>query len=122
MLMALMGLALASRLALGATVPIGGLGETAKASGPLFQLQAAMIICHTGKGHKSSPPKPHAPLLNDLLLFDQGDNAHALASNPVVATSLALHWSDAEFLSVYAACRPPLWRPIGPARGPPAAV
>jgi len=121
-LMALMGLALASRLALGATVSVDGSTNDAGATGPLSQLQAAMIVCHTGKGHPSSPKMPQGPLLSDLLLFDQGDSAHALHSTPIGAAQPALRWAAVVFLPVHAACRPPLWRPVRPARGPPAPV
>jgi hypothetical protein len=122
LLMALMGLALASRLALGATMSVDGSTEGASATGPLSQLQAAIILCHTGNGHPSLPKMPHGPLLSDLLLFDQSDSAHALHSTPTGTPLLALHGAAVVFLPVHAACQPPLWRPVSPARGPPAAA
>jgi fermentation-respiration switch protein FrsA (DUF1100 family) len=122
MLMALMGLALASRLALGATVSVGGSTDGSGATAPLSQLRAAMIMCHTGNSHPSSPKMPQGPLLSDLLLFDQFDSAHALHSAPIGAPLLCLCWAAVVFLPVHAACGPPLWRPVGPARGPPALV
>ena len=120
LLLALMGLVLASRLALGATLPFAGVGDSAKAADALSKLQAAMIICHAGPGHKPSPPPPQGPLLSDLLLFGQADNAHALASNPVVEVRLSWRVWEVEFLPVHAACRPVLWRALRLARGPPA--
>lgn len=121
-LMALMGLALASRLALGATAPIGAADDTAHSTGALAKLQAAMILCHTGNGHSSVPPVPKAPLPTDLLLFDQADNAHALAGNAATTPLLTLNWSAVAFLPIHAADRPALWRPVGPARGPPTII
>jgi hypothetical protein len=122
LLLALMGLALASRLALGATMPVGGPADGASTAGDLAKLQAAMIMCHTGQGREPSPTLPHGPLLNDLLFLDQADNAHALVSNPSAATLVDLRWSAVAFLAVHATARPTLWRPVRPARGPPAAV
>ncbi len=116
--LALMGLALASRLALGATLPAPGTGN----ADPLAKLQAAMILCQTGHDHAPAPAAPKGPLLSDLLLFGQGDNAHALASLPPAAWPPARRWSATRFLAVHAAASPPLWRPVRPARGPPAAV
>jgi hypothetical protein len=117
LLLALMGLALASRLALGATLPVANAGDDA-----LSKLQAAMIICHAGPAHKPLPTPPQGPLLSDLLLLGQADNAHALASNPVVAVRLSLRFCEVDFVAVHAAGRPLLWRAVRPARGPPAAV
>jgi hypothetical protein len=122
LLLALMGLALASRLALGATLPVRGTADGAGAPGPLAKLQAAMILCHTGHGHEGAPAIPQGPLLSDRLLFEQADNAHALAGNPVLPSPLALHWSAVAFRPAHAASRPPLWRPVRPARGPPPVV
>jgi hypothetical protein len=121
LLLALMGLALASRLALGATLPATA-EDGAAARAPLAQLQAAMIVCHAGHGPKPSPALPHGPLLSDLLLFDQGDNTHALASNPIAVLPPASLGSAVEFAAVYAAGRPYLWRAAKPGRGPPAKV
>jgi hypothetical protein len=56
LLLALMGLALASRLALGATLPV--VGDGASAIGPLAKLQAEMIMCHTGHDGAPAPPLP----------------------------------------------------------------
>jgi hypothetical protein len=122
LLMALMGLALASRLALGATLPVAGSEEPATVAASLARLQAAMIMCHTGQGHDPAPRVPQAPLLSDLLLFDQGDNTHSLASNPVAAPLVDLRWSAVAFPPIPAASRRPLWRPTRQARGPPATV
>jgi hypothetical protein len=119
LLLALMGLALASRLALGATLPAANAGDRATGAGALATLQAAMIMCHIGNGHTPAPKIPQGPLLSDLLLFDQADNAHALASSPTAALRLALDWSAAEFMGVHATPRPPLRRTTRPARGPP---
>jgi hypothetical protein len=120
LLLALMGLALASRLALGATLPITDAGDGT--ANPLAQLRAAMIMCHPGHDPGPAPKLPQRPLLNDLLLFDQADNAHALASHPIAASPLALQWSAVAFLPVHGAGRPPLWRVARPARGPPSAI
>jgi hypothetical protein len=117
LLLALMGLALASRLALGATLPIAGDG--ASATGPLAKLQAEMIMCHTGHDHAPAPPMPRGPLLSDLLLFDQADNTHALASGPIAVSPPPRRWSDLAFVAVHAAGQPSLWRAKRPARGPP---
>jgi hypothetical protein len=122
LLLALMGLALASRLALGATLPIASSGDHATAADPLAKLQAAMIMCHTGQGHDPVPRVPQGPLLSDLLLFDQGDNTHALASCLVVAPLVDLRWSAVAFPPIHAASQPPLWRPRRQARGPPPTV
>ena len=122
LLLALMGLALASRLALGATLPVAGAGDGANATDPLAKLQAAMILCHTGPRHDPAPATPHSPLPSDLLLFDQADNAHALASDTVSALPVGWRWSAVEFTAVHAAVLPPLWRPSRQARGPPAPV
>jgi hypothetical protein len=119
LLLAFMGLALASRLALGATLPPA---DAAHAADPLAQLQAAMILCHPGHDQTPAPTGPKAPLLSDLLLFDQADNAHALGSEPAATSPLARRWSVVAFLAVHAAARPPLWPPIRPARGPPPAL
>ena len=119
LLLALMSLALASRLALGATLPVSA-GESASAPDPLAQLQAAMIMCHTGHDETPVPKTPQGPLLSDLLLLDQTDNAHALTSTPFLVLPLALRWSPAKCVAVHAAGRPPLWRPVHPGRGPPA--
>jgi hypothetical protein len=122
LLLALMGLALASRLALGATLPIASSDARATAADSLAKLQAAMIMCHSGHGHHHAPTMPQGPLLSDLLLFDQADNAHALPSHPVAAWLVNLRWSAVAYLPVHAACRPPLWRPTRQARGPPSTV
>jgi hypothetical protein len=122
LLLALMGLALASRLALGATLPIASSDVRATVAGSLAKLQAAMIMCHTGQGHDPVPRVPQGPLLSDLLLFDQGDNTHALATCPVVAPLADLRWSAVAFPPIHAASQPPLWRPRRQARGPPATV
>jgi hypothetical protein len=122
LLLALMGLALASRLALGATLPVAGTVDGASAPGSLAKLQAAIILCQIGQGHQRVPTKPQGPLLSDLLLFEQADNAHALAGHPVLPSPPALHWSAVSFRPAHAAARPPLWRPVRPARGPPPVV
>jgi hypothetical protein len=122
LLLALMGLALASRLALGATLPMAGATDGANAADPLAKLQAAMIMCHPGHDPAPPPALPRGPLLSDLLLFDQADNAHALTSNPVPVLPFAWCWSAVAFLPVHTASRPPLWRSVTQARGPPAIV
>jgi hypothetical protein len=122
LLLALMGLALASRLALGATLPVAGAEPGADGADPLAGLGAAMIMCHTGHDPKPAPARPRAPLLSDLLLCDQADNAHALASAPMAGLPLALHWSAVAFRPVHVAGRPPLWRARRLARGPPTTV
>jgi hypothetical protein len=122
LLLALMGLALASRLALGATLTIGGSEQGANAAGPLGQLQAAMILCHTSHGDEPRPKAPLRPLLSDLLLFDQADNAHALAATPAPARAPASNWYTVDCVAVHAADRPPLWQAIQRARGPPESV
>ncbi len=122
LLLALMGLALASRLALGATLPVAGSDERATVADSLAKLQAAMIMCHPGQGHDPGPEVPQGPLLSDLLLFDQGDNAHALASGPVVPPLMDPRWYAVAFPPIHAASPPPLWRPRRQARGPPATV
>jgi hypothetical protein len=120
LLLALMGLALASRLALGATLPVTDARDGTP--NPLAQLRAAMIMCHPGHDPAPAPKPPQRPLLNDLLLFDQADNAHALASDPIAALPSALRWSAAALPSVHRAGRPRLWRVARPARGPPSAI
>jgi hypothetical protein len=122
LLLALMGLALASRLALGATLPVAGSGDDATADSALARLQAAMVMCHPGRDRAPPPAMPRGPLLTDLLLFDQADNAHALAGAPVSVLPIALRWSAVAFLPAHRAARPPLWRPVTRARGPPAIV
>ena len=122
LLLALMGLALASRLALGATLPVAGAEDGAAATEPLAELRAAMIMCHPGHGPQPSPALPHGPLLSDLLLFDQADNTYALGSNPIAASPPVLQGSAVEFVAVYAASRPYLWRAARPGRGPPAKI
>jgi len=122
LLLALMGLALASRLALGATLPVGGGEGAANPADPLAKLQAAMIMCHTGHDHDPAPTLPRDPLLSDLLLFDEADNTHALASNPVMASPGALRWSAVEFVGNHQTAPPPLWRVTRQARGPPQPV
>jgi hypothetical protein len=124
LLLALMGLALASRLALGATLPVAGAGAGAASSAadPLDRLQAAMIMCHSGHDPTPAPAPRGGPLLSDLLVFDQADNAHALASDPIAALPPALQWCAAAFLPVHVAGRPALWRAAQPPRGPPIAV
>jgi hypothetical protein len=117
LLLALMGLALASRLALGATLPV--VGDGASAIGPLAKLQAEMIMCHTGHDGAPAPPMPRGPLLSDLLVFDQADNTHALAGGPVAVLPPPRHSSDLAFVAVHAAGQPSLWRAKRPARGPP---
>lgn len=119
LLLVLMSLALASRLALGATLPLGMPGVDAKTADPLAKLQAAMILCQTGHGHAPAPKIPHGPLLSDLLLFDDADNAHALASNPIAVSPRLIRWSAPGYVAIHAANRPPLWRTPRPARGPP---
>ncbi len=120
LLLALMGLALASRLALGATLPAAGSGDIANAADPLAKLQAAMILCHTGHDHAPTPPIPRGPLLSDLLLWGQADNAHALAGGAIAVPLPAASWSAVAFIAVHATAQPRLWRATNPARGPPA--
>jgi hypothetical protein len=122
LLLALMGLALASRLALGATLPVGGTEDAANPADPLAKLRAAMIMCHIGHGHDPAPTVPQHPLRSDLLLFDQSDNTHALASNPVMALLGALRWSAIEFLGNHQTAPPPLWPVTKQARAPPRPV
>lgn len=117
LLLALMGLALASRLALGSVAPAEASPATANA---LAKLQAVMILCQGG-GDRDAPPLPrHAsPPPGDLLLADQADNAHALASEPLlpaarlpIATVSRLSWPPAGVF-------PAPWRRTLGARGPP---
>jgi hypothetical protein len=117
LLLALMGLALASRLALGSIAPAEA---SPAATDALATLQAAMILCH-GAEDRNTPPLPrHAsPPPGDLLLADQADNAHALASAPPlpaarlpITTVIRLAWRSAGAFSV------PRHRALG-ARGPP---
>ncbi len=122
LLLALMGLALASRLALGATLPVPSAVDGTNSADPLAKLQAAMILCHTGHDRAPMPKPPKDPLPSDLLLLDQTDNAHALASHPILAVQPARRWSAVAFLAVHAAGHPPLWRPVRQARAPPAIV
>jgi hypothetical protein len=89
-----MWVALASRLALGAVAP----AEASPTADALTKLQAAMMICG-GDRDAPSPPRHTSPPLGDLLLADQSDNGHALASEPpphtgrlAIATGIRLAW------------------------------
>jgi hypothetical protein len=121
LLLALMGFALASRLALGALV----LPAEAAPGAPdaLAQLQAAMILCHAGGDKRDAPPLPHQPAPREdlLLAAEQADNAHALAS----AAALPAPCRPAAILRPArppAAAGPPRpWRSAWQPRGPPAA-
>lgn len=119
LLLALMGVALASRLAMGAVAPAdpaSGVGDA------LAKLRSVAIICDTRPdsappptlpGHRNMPP-------GDLLLADQADNAHAVTSIPVLVPAhpalLRTMWSGAPA----GTGPPPQWRAAAQARGPPA--
>ncbi|MCB8874612.1 hypothetical protein [Acidisoma silvae] len=118
LLTAMLGLALASRLALGATVPTG---MPADASSALAHLQAVMVMCDPGQTPKVPPPSPdHATSFDDLIVLDAGDNALAL---PGVAASLppvATRWIAADRSPATVLETPLLYRAAPQPRGPPA--
>jgi hypothetical protein len=92
LLMAMLGIALASRLALGATMPSNVAGGATAPIDSLARLQAVMVLCEPGQDHPRPPAAPHAPQWDDLLVFDQGDNAHALLSGSVPVPPKAARW------------------------------
>jgi hypothetical protein len=122
LLVALMGLALASRLALGAVIlPAAAAPASMNA---LARLQAAMILCHPGEDRTPPVPLPHhrAPAGDLLLAADQADNAHALASDGARPARPASVTAAEPAPPPASAAPPPRWRRAWQARGPPHAV
>lgn len=118
LLTAMLGLALASRLALGATVPAG---MQADASSALARLQAVMVMCDPGQTPKAPSPSPdHATSFDDLIVLDEGDNALALpgVAPPLPLTAISRETSERP--SILLTAIPQLFRAAWQPRGPPA--
>ncbi|WP_284947297.1 hypothetical protein [Acidisoma cladoniae] len=110
----MLGLALASRLALGATVPM----VPSAASDPIGRLQAVMVMCAPGQTKPPQAPRHHASF-DDLLLVEHADNAHALMGAPAPLPRAVLAWTMVAFPQVSWSGPPRLRRAAWQARGPP---
>lgn len=122
LLTAMLGLALASRLALGASVPAHGPGDTIALSA-IARLQAVMVLCDPGKTSKDPPAPSHQKTcFDDLLLWAQADTTDALMAAPTPLPLMTAHWIVADFLPAARADTPMLHRPMPQPRGPPAAL
>jgi len=122
LLAAMLALALASRLALGASVPAHGPAGGIALSG-IARLQAAMIMCEPGETSQVPPPPSRQKTsFDDLLLWAQADATHALAVAPTPLPLMTAPWIIADFLPTARADTPMLHRPMPQPRGPPAAL
>jgi hypothetical protein len=117
-----LGLALASRLALGATVPMVAPTEPTPAADAIARLQAVMVMCAPGQNNKRPPSQRHTASFDDLLVFEQADNLHALPGSPPPSPLAVSAWTTVTFQSVSWAKPPKLCRAAWQARGPPAVL
>lgn len=122
LLMAMLGLALASRLALGATVPAQIQADQAHMSATA-RLQAAMVMCDPGQSSKAPPSTPYQKTCaDDLLVWDLADQSHVLPGAPPLLPQSTTHWVAAAFTPAFLADAPVLYGFIPQPRGPPASV
>ncbi|MCB8883836.1 hypothetical protein ACELLULO517_26555 [Acidisoma cellulosilytica] len=118
LLTAMLGLALASRLALGASVSTGVPADTA-ASSAVARLQAVMVMCDPGQTSKPPPSQHPQASFDDLLVLELADNAHALPGAPVPLPLAASVWLTVEVSSTSLSDPPIPYRAAQQPRGPP---
>jgi hypothetical protein len=112
----MLGLALASRLALGATVATGAIPET-PSTDAAARLRALMVMCAPGQENKRPPADPHAAAFDDLVVFEQSDDLHALPGSAAPLPRAVSIWTTVAVLSVSVANPPKLCRAAWQARG-----
>jgi len=118
LLTVMLGLALASRLALGATAPTSPL-ESSAATDAIGRLQAVMVMCAPDQGKTSPPAQPHKASPDDLLLFEQADNLLALPGSPTPLPPAVSIWTVVALHAEASTAPPRLCRAAWQARGPP---
>lgn len=122
MLMAMLGLALASRLALGATVPADSAADGARMT-TITRLQAAMVMCDPGASPAAPKPDRHQKACcDDLLIWDLAESAHTLPAAPTPLPRMALQWVAVDFAHVSLIEAPARYRSSPQPRGPPSSV
>jgi hypothetical protein len=108
----MLGLALASRLAVGATA-------SSPATDAVSRLQSVMVLCGPGQGTTPPPATPHKTSFDDRLVFEQADHDHALPVSPVPLPGAVSAWATISFQAAACGAAPRRCRAAWHARGPP---